>query len=339
MMNGIIPLLGAVALIGVKKTENVNSCLEKQQTSAINGLFVIMVFIRHFYQYVTPSNNDILFRINVILNQLIIVSFMFFSGYAFVKQYSKSGGYLNKLPRKIISLWLVFILTVSLFIFVGIAFGNKYDAQTVLLSFIGMRSVGNSTWYVVAILFMWIFSYIAFKQKFVSPLIIMPILTFLYIAIMSRIKDAVFYNTVIAYLFGIYFAFYERQLISLLSKYYYLILTLICILLAVCSRLVSSFLIFELWVILFSIFLILFSIKIQINNKVLNWLSAYTLEIYLIQRIPMTVLEGRITANIVYFAVCLILTLGLAIIWKKLFLAITKIVSIIMPYEGKVIKE
>ncbi|SHM13088.1 acyltransferase family protein [Ruminococcus flavefaciens] len=334
MMNIIIPLLAIVVLTGAKKNIDINTSLDKKQTASINGFFVIMVFIRHFYQYISKSKFDVLSIIDLATGQLIVVSFMFFSGYALVKQWQKNKRYIDKIPQKIISLYLIFGITVVLFLTIGIISGNKYDITTVALSFIGMRSVGNSTWYIVAILFMWLFSYIAFKQNVMHPIYLLSIFIISYIILMSQIKEATFYNTVIAYLFGILVAFYEKMIISVLNKKYWLCLLLDILLIGVCFYLQRYFVVYEIMVLLFCTFLLLFSLKVRLYNNVLSWLSRYTLEIYLIQRIPMMIVQGKIKYSIVYFVICVLLTLGLALLWKKLYTCISSTVSNIIKHRG-----
>lgn len=260
------------------------------------------------------------------LGQLIVVSFMLFSGYAFVKQVCLKGdSYLSKIPRKILALLIVFMITVFAFIILGIIKGQKYDVQTTLLSMIGMRSVGNSTWYIFAIIFCWLFSYVVLRQKYINPIIFLFLLILLYIVLISRIKDLAFYNTVIAYGVGFSVAHYEKKLYQFFKKYYWIFLTVSIVLLLVGIPFHSIFIVDEIWVLAFCLLLLLFSMKVQLNSKILIWLNQYSLEIYLIQRIPMILLQHKISINILYFICTWVLTLGIALIWKKLFQIILKL--------------
>ena len=57
--------------------------LSKEQTNAIKGIFILLVIFRHFKQYV--GNLSILDKTLVLwddyLDQLIVVMFLFYSGY------------------------------------------------------------------------------------------------------------------------------------------------------------------------------------------------------------------------------------------------------------------
>ena len=60
-----------------------DSYMNREQTQMINGIFIILVFMRHFNQYVQlDSVIEVPFLyLNKILGQLIVTTFMFYSGY------------------------------------------------------------------------------------------------------------------------------------------------------------------------------------------------------------------------------------------------------------------
>lgn len=120
-MDILVPVLVIIPFIGIHRCAEGQEYLNKTQTSSINGIFVVMIVIRHFLQYITVGNHDVLLsKISAYLGQLIVVSFLFFSGYAFVKQFqSHHEKYLQKIPKKILALWLIFLITVVSFIIVG----------------------------------------------------------------------------------------------------------------------------------------------------------------------------------------------------------------------------
>ncbi len=332
-MDLILPFLAGLGLIGIKRTKSLDDCLNIRQTQAINGFFVVIIFIRHFYQYIIQSKYDrILGFINSSTGQLIVVSFMFFSGFAFVRQYNRSEKYLNKMPKKIAALYLMFFITVILFMTVGLAYGRSYSIKTILLSFVGIRSVGNSTWYVVAILFLWAFSYISFKQKKLPPLILMTVLTAVYFIVMLRFMEEIYYNTVIAYLLGMFYASNDGKVNEFVSrnKAYYPLLICVCGSMVLGGFLKKLLPVYELCVIAFCVFLLLFSLRFQVDNKALRFLSRYSLEIYLIQRIPMIILKRFVVIkwNLLYFILCFLITLALAFAMKKLFQIISKVISL-----------
>lgn len=55
---------------------NFNRALNKEQTTCINGIFVLFVFLSHFGQYETMPWNGVLLAIG----QLMVAPFLFYSG-------------------------------------------------------------------------------------------------------------------------------------------------------------------------------------------------------------------------------------------------------------------
>lgn len=60
--------------------------------------------------------------------------------------------YVRQFPvKRLFKTWLNFAIAIVLFLIVDICLGIRYDALTIIGSFIGLTSVGNSNWYVFAI--------------------------------------------------------------------------------------------------------------------------------------------------------------------------------------------
>lgn len=329
-MNILIPIIFFIALfkVRVRKTQENVSTLNVKQTAGINGVFVLLIFIRHFQQYVVVGKYDkLVIKGQGILGQLIVVSFMFFSGYAFIKQLQKDERYVKKLPRKIITIYGMFVLTVLAFLLVQTIMGQKYQIKHIFLSFTGLRSLGNSTWYVIAIIFMWVFSFIVYSQNRMNKNALFGAFIALYVIIFYTIKEPVWYNTVIAYYAGILFAENEDKYRGWINKKgNYIKASAITVIILICGVFTRSILLlFELWVLAFCAFFVLISEKLQFGNKISFWLSKYALEIYLIQRIPMIILQNRINSNVIYVIICMAVTFVLALLWKQIYKVICRI--------------
>ena len=59
---------------------NFKRALNKEQTTCINGIFVLFVFLSHFGQYETMPWNRLLLAIG----QLMVAPFLFYSGYGII---------------------------------------------------------------------------------------------------------------------------------------------------------------------------------------------------------------------------------------------------------------
>lgn len=321
----IIPIIIClIASLKIRENTDNRVIFPRTQTASINGLFVLMIFIRHFSEYIQVGQFDwILGMGQRYLDQLIVVSFMFFSGYSFALQQAKNSSYVRKLPRKILSLWLMLIITVLAFVCVQYFLGTTYDIITILLSMIGYKKVGNSNWYITAIAILWFLSFIAYTQKKIKPHILLPLLMVIYMIVFSNLKgvEVVMYNTVIAYYLGIIYYKYEKPIIDRLNNgiVYWTAAAISVIMIGVGLFYHEHFILFELCVTAACLFLILFSMRIEMNSPVFIHLNKFSLEIYLVQRIPMLIFREKLNPNILYFLIAAAITYLLALVWKKIY--------------------
>ena len=78
--------------------------LAHSQTLCVNGIFVILVFIRHLtnYCYFSQNSSIILNFINTNLEQLIVTTFFFYSGYGIYESIKHKTNYVEtRLPKRI----------------------------------------------------------------------------------------------------------------------------------------------------------------------------------------------------------------------------------------------
>lgn len=294
----------------------------KDQTKSVSGIFVVLVFIRHFFQYVeVQSHDEVLAYLDVVAQQLIVVPFLFFSGYAIMLNLeSNREKYLQKLPRKILLLWLHFILGVLLFLTLNCIRGQKYSFSEMILSFLGMVSVGNSTWYIVAIIFMWFFTYISFKvfkKDFIS-FFVLAVLILAYALSFDYYKGEIWYNTVIAYYLGMLVNKTKHHFDFLIcnKKMAYWPLLFASVLVVIFQTGYVLYL-FEIRVAFFCLFIVLFCYKVKIDNRALRFLGKYVFEIYLLQRLPMIMFKDVFQWNLLYFVICFMITVLCAILFRK----------------------
>lgn len=72
--------------------------------------------------------------------------------------------YLRTYPyRRLLKTLINFDIAVILYLLLAVIVGEKYTVPTILGSFIGITSVGNSNWYIFAILVLYSLSYLAAK--------------------------------------------------------------------------------------------------------------------------------------------------------------------------------
>lgn len=96
----IILLLAAYGA-KIKKEDYYRDYIDYDGIQPIKGIFILLVFMSHFVQYVELDGIWDLpyFQIRRYLGQLIVVPFLFYSGYGIAESIRKKGsGYINRMP-------------------------------------------------------------------------------------------------------------------------------------------------------------------------------------------------------------------------------------------------
>jgi hypothetical protein len=214
-----------------------------------------------------------------------------------------------------------------LFLIYDVFFAPEFLSwQRVLLSPIAWLSVGNSTWFIFAIICAYTFSYCAFvifKGNRQKSLYFILILCLLYIFIISRFKNDYWFDTILAYPLGAAISLNKAKIKNLFVNQR-IALALICFFILIISKwvlIINSFVRGQFALFALMSLILLFSMKIKIESKVLSWFGAYVFEIYILQRLPMNF--GRFLhwneQNIyLYFLFCFVVTLLLAVGFKKM---------------------
>lgn len=294
--------------------------------------------MRHFRQYIDCGAYDSFFlSLDSYLGQLIVTTFLFYSGYGMLVSLKNKPHYLQSIPKRFFKVWFQFAVAVCLFIILNIVMDNHYTFSKILLSFIGWESVGNSNWYIFAILSLYFFTYISFrlvKGNRALSILLITICCILYCGIMILFdKGSWWYDTILCYPAGMLVGEYEKQIKEFLAKTSRYFISLagcfvafvgfyICVmLLPVLIGLIAV----EFRSILFVCLIVLVTMKIQIGNPILNWFGKYTFEIYILQRLPMIALYNIGLNSYYYFGISLVATCLLAVVFHR---ALSKVIAI-----------
>lgn len=308
-----------------RKFQNMDSdsALSISQTTCINGIFVILVFMSHFCQYVDtsviPYFQPFVF-LQSHLGQLIVAPFLFYSGYGIMEQIKTKGkSYIDDIPRKrAIRTWLHFSLAVILFLIASCFMGEHHPFSQIILSFFAWESIGNSNWYIFAILFLYIVTYLGFKltsNRRIS-IVLVILLSCSYIVAMHYVKDGSWwYDTILCYPAGMVLSNNKESIKKSLNIYAPIILFIITFIFYIFK---SNLIAHELLAIIFCLDIVLITTFIKIENSILLFLGKHTFKIYILQRIPMILLQKRIGGGYAYLILSLIVTIGLAVIFKNL---------------------
>ena len=159
-----------------------NDFLQRDQCDSIKGIFILFVFVRHILQYIIGSGYDfsampdqLFLKIDRELDQLIVVMFLFYSGYGIMESiFKKKADYIRSMPlKRILPTILNFDVAVFAFFILNQFIGREMSISEILLSFTGWDSIGNSNWYIfVIVLCTPLYGYRSLshqKRKFSTP--------------------------------------------------------------------------------------------------------------------------------------------------------------------------
>lgn len=324
--------------IRYRKKGDVNSYMAKEGTTSICGLFALLVFFSHFNGYPELSSFnqfDLLARdTSSALGQLVVVPFLFFSGYGIFEQIKSRGdGYIKALPKKrIFKIYLMFLFAWFFYFILALIFNSNYSVRHYISSIFGITSIGNSNWYVVIIIALYFSTYLSFKvsnDKKVALIINLLLGTLLYFILKNQKDlDSSWWNTIFAYLAGLVYSFFKEKILAIYQKYNWTRIVSLIIVVGLTAAfgllnfIYPNDLLYALMVISFALILPSLLANFKIGNKFLLTLGKYTFWIYILQRIPMIIFSYvpyiRNTVYL-YFVICLMITAILAILIDKLF--------------------
>lgn len=326
-------LLVFLTLYGISYNRNgwYNNYMGKDQHNAIKGLCIILVFIRHIFQYINASGYEYTILgdhyadiLDGMSRQMLVAFFLFSSGYGIMESIrNKDNEYINIIPkRRILNTLVNFDIAVFAFIILDILIGESLSIEQVALSAVAWESVGNSNWYIFAILCCYLIVYVSFKcsHQIINkniPLYIVIFLFVAYIFIISNYKTSCWYDTILCYPAGMIYSTHKKMIETYIKKYYicFLLLTLLVIASLYYAPEYKG-VIHNTYSISLCFFIAALTMKVRIGNSVIYWLGANLFPLYIYQRLPMISLsiinKGEFIRDhvILYIIICaLIVTL------------------------------
>lgn len=338
-MDILLILFLVIVFWGLRIKKHNVQYLNRDTTTAIKGIFAIIILFSHTRQYLIPSPQtsyvSILNEYNLIystalslIGQLMVVMFLLYSGYGIVESYKrKKLNYTNGfLKKRVLKTLIHFDLAVLLFLLVALILGHSYTYDQYILSFTGWSSIGNSNWFVFDIIILYLLSYGGFliveRHNFNLKKYLWIIfgLTISFAFFMYRHKEGYWWDTLLAYPTGMLWSVYKEQINSYLSdsKKYFSILFIIVILFCVMyyAENTISYGFALITSALFGVLIVMITMRFHIGNAVLYWLGINAFSIYILQRIPMIIISelgfngNHILFSIIVFPLVFILAWG-----------------------------
>ena len=294
-------------------------------TTAVKGVFVLLVFLRHYKSYVAlDSWLDRPFLVfDGKLGQLVVALFLFYSGYGLYESFQKKGqDYVRTIPKKrFFATLLHFDLAVLLYLAVqAVFFGKFYSLKHILLSMTSWTSVGNSNWFIFAILVMYLISWAALKliPSQIGQLCAVTAFSGIYAVVFHHFYPDLWwwYDTILCYAAGMWYSFLKPHIERFLSGEirFWVSFGVLLVVFRVLFYYRNSLPVYEALAVVFCLLGVLATMKVGVGNKVLYWLGGQVFTVYILQRLPMMLLEkwGLAAYPYAFFAVSLAATLLLA---------------------------
>lgn len=342
MFDIIYLILCILSLINIK-IKGVNSFFEDyidlNNTNCIKGIFVWMIFFRHFLEYSNKKKGISIFIDNC-FGQNIVSLFLFYSGYGINESFIKKGNnYIKTLPLKALTILIKSELIILLFLFNNIIVGIKVSLNSYLYAVIFKNGIGNSYWFVLAIILLYFYSYLSFrlikktKYNYIGILLI-TIICFLHIHIINKYYHPnilISVDTIFCFIIGFFYSYFKFILQKIIMKndknYFGMILLFILLYYKCYIYNPVNIYIVSIKNAAFTLIIILISMKIKFNNDFLILLNNHSYSIYLLQRIVMIHIfkRGYFTEhNFIRFFFEFILVILFSCIFDKYFSFIYK---------------
>lgn len=330
-MSFVFAAMVALLFIGLKVgiKEPVDDYISKDGTLAVKGFFVMMIIFFHAGGYIKYNGGSlvdyVMCKAMAGLGQLIVVSFLFYSGFGIMTSVRSKKDYALRLPqRRFLPLLIKFDVAVALFLICDLITNNIYPHKSVFLSLIAWDTVGNSNWYIFATFVMYFacfISFAVFKNNYKAGAGAVSVLTVFYILLMMYAdKPERWYDTVAVFPLGMWFALFKDKFdkVTKSVKGYIIVLSVFTAAFAVTWYLAKSVGFFlHLRSIFFALTTVTLTRRLSPRNKILSFFGRHVFSFFILQRIPMLLISSFFP-NInryLFVAVCLILTCTLGVLF------------------------
>ena len=200
--------------------------LDKQSSTVLKGFFILMIVISHILNEF-PYSGLFSWQIGFargLLGQLVVSMFFFISGYGIIVSIERKGTIYQKtiLTNRFIRIFMYGCVSVIPFIIYSLCMQIKHPIEDYFLVFIGIKSFGNASWFLFAILVCYlscsIFFAFNFKNRYIAPSLVSASIL-LYVIIMYLFKAPYYkWDTIICFIFGMFISLARKKLNSFFNK-------------------------------------------------------------------------------------------------------------------------
>lgn len=230
----------AVTLFGVRGRRQgfYDDFLSIEQCQAINGVAIMVVLARHAGHlglmpcgYAMDGWGDSLyFLISNPLQQLLVVTFLFFSGYGVMEQFTRKGeAYLDGFAKKrLFPVWANFAVAVAGYVAVHLAFQTGQPTWKLLMAFTSFEAIGNPNWYIFCILWCYAGAGLAFLAVRYLHLdarkawLVSLLASVVYFVWLHSLEQNRFWwtDTVLSFPFGMFVSVHREKMVAFAKRHY-----------------------------------------------------------------------------------------------------------------------
>ncbi|MCR4605895.1 MAG: hypothetical protein K5639_07865 [Eubacterium sp.] len=337
-----------------ENTEDISyKFLTKEATACVNGIFIIIVFVSHLRTYM-----DLAPRLEWLLSslsQLMVATFLFYSGYGVMESIRTKGmSYVKRIPlKRVLGVFAIYIPAVLLFAVMDLLLGIPFTPAQFGLSLVAWLNLGNSNWYIFVIICLYIITWISWmiadvffkknaetdereKRRNIVAFVLLCLLTAGLVAVLIYTTPDYYYNTISAYIFGVFFSINKDRILKIcgvddtgkvrgVSRWIrYLVITVVMVVATYYIRYFTKanykntgFLIATVF---FCMGVVLISYLLPFPDIIFRWFGEHLFEVSILMRIPMISLlyiPYLSKGGITYAIICFILTVLLAWIYHS----------------------
>ena len=310
--------------------------LERDATESVKGIFIFIVLLSHARGYVLQGDGalDLLYAsFFEHIGQLMVAMFLCYSGYGCYESFKKKENYLDGfLKKRVLKTLFNFDTALLLYVAVNLAFQIHFPVKSYLLCWIGWEDIGNSNWYIFAILVLYCTAWIGFTlEKKTGAALSIPVVSILsaaYICFMHGAgKESWWYDTALCFPFGMMVSRFKDLLCRRIARPAEGLAWLAAALVAFLAAYLTGGVVYFICTCLFCLVILLVTARIRIVNEPLVWMGRHLFEIYILQRIPMIILSQlSVREPMLFTALSIAGTMALAAVFHRLILPLNAMV-------------
>lgn len=298
-----VGLILILALYGVKFCGNGTFAgyLSPKSSNAIKGIFILLIFVSHFSYYVetfTAPLDLAYVQLRAMLGQGVVVYFLFSSGYGVMLSAATKGEeYMKGFPRKrILATLLAYDLAQVLFLLMELGRGRSFSLSHIILTFLSWETFGDGidNWYIFIILSLYLISWLALRgRKADKPAAaVVTAASFAMIAVLACVKPRHWFNTLLCYSLGMWYYLYQEKIDEYMkhNAHYWKTAVVLGLLFVFFHKFWYLRPVYLTTMLLFALGVVVITMKVQVNNRFLIYCGKHIQGLFLLHRIPMTIL-------------------------------------------------